>query len=152
MKHMYAIALSVARTRSLPAAPVVPASYGEVLDALRKELGKTDRELARLAGHKGGPKDQTMRRLRVGTGSVKSAIAVRDALVKLGKDVPPVPIPGSAASPRLEHWMQQWVDLGKRLREHASDEQFEKCVADVRGLVEALELVTRHLTAISRPR
>lgn len=82
---------------TLPPSPVVPAAYGEILTSFQRELGLTDRQLAELAGRKAGPKDQTMYRLRAGTGSVKSAVAVRDALRKMGKDVPPVPIAGSGA-------------------------------------------------------
>lgn len=151
MKHMYAIALSVARTRSLPPPPVVPATYGEMLSALQRELGLTDREMAKLAGRKGGVKDQTMYRLRNGTGSVKSAIAVRDVLLKRGKVVPPLPIAGVDQATRVEPWLKAWIELGTRLHDHASEEQFAKCFSDVRDLVEALERVSHHMAAISQP-
>jgi hypothetical protein len=149
---MYAIALGVARNRVLPAAPTVPSTYGEQLTVIQRDLGVSDRELARVAGRKGGPKDQTMRRLRIGTGSIKSAVAVRDALIKLGaKDVPPVPVVGTTQTPRLEGWQQRWIELGRRIRAHATDEQFAKCVADLNDLADALERVAHHMAAISRP-
>lgn len=154
MKYICAIALAVARNRSLPTAPSIPADYGEVLTILQKELGLSDRDLARRAGYRGGPKEQVMYRLRTGTGSVKSAIAVRSVLVKLGKAVPPVPVPGSEVARGAgggEPWLEEWVALGRRLHDNASDEQFSEYIIGLRGLVDAMERVARQMAAISRP-
>jgi len=154
MKYMYAIALGVAKNRSLPPPPSVPADYGRLLTNIQKELGLSDRQLSKLAGYKAGPKDNTMGRLRRGEGSIRQAMAVRDVLVRAGGEVPPVPISGTGTSvdaTEQSAWLREWIELGNRLHEHASEAQFEKYVADLRELVGALEKVARHMAAIAHP-
>jgi len=158
----------MARIRRLPPPPSVPAAYGAILAAAQKELGLTDRELARLAGRKGDKKDQTMYRLRRGQGSVKSALDVRQALVARGANVPPLPLRGIEPEPepqpqperrletrvgdhatpaptvqgtQQEPWRELWISLGKRIHDNATEEQFRKCVGDLSKLADALEKV-----------
>lgn len=88
---------TVTRSRGKPLAPKPPVEYGAVLMEHRKALGLERGELAKLAG----VDYNTVLRNETGMAerSVKGANAIRDALVKQGRDVPPVPVGEGAWSP-----------------------------------------------------
>ncbi len=86
-----AIALGhVTRSPRKPSAPKPPVGYGKVLQEHREALGLSRDELAKHAGID----SNTLRRNEIGDPlrSVKGANAIRDALIALGRSVPPVPV------------------------------------------------------------
>lgn len=132
----------------------VDAVYGALLADTADSMGLTGREVAKLAGYKGGEKDLTLWRLKTGKGSFASARAVRKVLVAKGAVLPPVPIPGEEPSPPPKpepRWRQNWVVLGEVLHKYATEEQFMQLVIELRKLAEAHQRVKLGITAVSYP-
>jgi transcriptional regulator with XRE-family HTH domain len=119
---------------------LVAASYGQRLRAEAKAAGIGWEALAERAGIS----SVSAWRVEDGKGSLKSALALRDALVSLGRTIEP-PVVSLGEGP-----LEEWTRLGEKL--YAADrEAFDDVLARVRDVVKAQESVDAGISLIAHP-
>lgn len=85
-------------------------------------------------------------RVEKGEGSVKSALALREALERRGRTLPP-PVAAESVGPDD---LIEWSKLGQKL--YAADrDQFTRALNQVRELVRAMETLDSGISLIAHP-
>ena len=116
-----------------------PAAFGQQAIELCKGIGKTLEDLVRAVGYES---KKTLERLARGEGSLEFALAIRDQLEEWGADVSTLPALGvERAGALLEDWEREWLELGRQLRQLASDAKFSEVTDGIKDLIEAHEKV-----------
>lgn len=121
------------------AKPRPSAEWGRRAVELAASIGKSKQDLARESGYTGGPKDPTIDRLVRGEGSLLLAYAVRRTLKNWGLDVSL--LPALDEDEDMPDWKREWIELGERLWQLASDERFQVEIDRIRDVIRAHELV-----------
>lgn len=153
MKRRPAIPLGMTAKKLERDEDKIPAEYGQKLSDAARALGLNDRDAAKLAGYKPGPKtkDIHLHRLRSGEGSLKAAVKFHRALTAKGAEIPPPPTPGVEPPKPQPWWRETWVQLGEVLHLYMSESKFNELIIDLRNQAQAHELVTRGFARVARP-
>lgn len=140
MSHLRRIACTVTSPRRpRPESYKPPAEFGQRAIELTKAIGKTPEDLVHAVGYES---KKTLDRLAKGEGSLEFALAIRDQLQDWGADVSTLPPLGvERAGAPLEPWEREWLQLGRSLRDLASDERFEVEHQRIREVIRAHEIV-----------
>lgn len=147
MKCSAAILLGMSPSRREPAAkPTTPkmvaAEYGAMLKATADGADIGWEQLARDAGIS----TVSAWRLTKGSGSMKSALAMRAALEKRGVHVAP---PAAGAALASED-MAAWIAMGQWLYDNDRS-AFDQATSEIRKLIDAHSLVESGIRLISHP-
>lgn len=134
----------------------VPAWYGKQLMDHVAALGMTPEQLAKEIDR---AKNPTLDRLVQGRGSMIVARAVRRFITDRGRTIgpvpehgepPPLPQPEEVNSKRPE-WMREWISVGERIHELATDEEFTLIRDQVRNFMDALVTIRGSRRAVMHP-
>lgn len=117
--------------------------FGEAAAARAISIWKTQTEILKQMGYEPDPKSETLRRLKKGDGSDRSARALYDALKRHGVDVSKLPpiYPDDALA--KDDWRQEWIWIGEMLQEHAL-KIYEQNVERLRELARAIARQVGH--------
>ncbi len=144
------------KQRSKREAHEPPPEFGRRAVELAATIGKTREDILRATGRSG---ESTIARLVRGDGSMFFALAVKKALRGWGLDVSKLPSlgeedeEGAAGSlGSTEEWLREWIELGERLHQVASEKRFQVEIERVRQVIRAHELVAEGTVETDRRR
>lgn len=134
MSNSREIPFGVTTKSSKPPQP--SAEFGRRALELATSLGKTRQDLVRATSRD----MKTLDRLVRGEGSLLYAYRVLAVLRDWGADVSTLPSL-ERGEPPLEDWLREWIDLGRRLHDLASEERYLVEVRRIADVIRAHELV-----------
>lgn len=136
-------------TPAKPKARIPSQKFGEAAVDLAITKWGSHAAALKALGYK--PDSETLRRLKNGNGSDKSANALYEGLRREGVDVSKLPpiYPDEDASSREQTWRQEWLWIGEMLHDHAPP-MYERAVDELRGLARELARRTGHELEIAR--
>lgn len=124
-------------------------AFGQRVFELAAELGKTKQDVMRATN----ASQSTIDRLARGNGSMRFALSVKKVLKDWGADMSKVPpLDEDAMNGPIDEWMREWIAVGERLHELASEKRFQVEVDRVRDVIRAHELVAEGTDESSRRR
>lgn len=124
--------------------------FGRRALELARDAGITTKDLAKAVGKSLA----SIERLQRGQGSMEVGIRVRNHLVRRKVDVSSLPpLVGEAIEepqPQSDEWEEEWLRVGRLLREHAKPEWWNLEFSKLKRMADAYEVQARELDEASR--